>query len=378
MKSKIMPLVPMLLLALLVQGCGDEKVVPEPRIPLVKAIQVRSAANATGQSYPGKAAAAREANLSFRISGPLIEFPVKVGDETGKGDLLARIDPHDFEVQLNNAQGQLDRALAAMKLAEMEYERVKRIHQRDSGAVSQSMLDQNREAYNQAKAQLGSLQASVTAARDALGYTMLRAPFTGTVVATFAENYEDVQAKKPVVRLLDISNIEFKVDIPESTIGLIPWEEKARVRFDVYPARELNARIKEIGREASRTTRTYPITLIMEQPGDFMIHPGMAGRARFENHFGNDTASGSVEIPLSAIFKGSAGTDCIWVIDGKTQTVTLRKVRIGALTQDGVTVPEGLKPGEWVVAAGVHSLSEGEPVRILSPEKADLNREDVP
>lgn len=373
MKIHIKFLMLILLFPLFLWGCGQDATVEKPITPLFKAIQVGNVSNAVGTSFTGKASAAREANLSFRVSGPLIHFPVKVGDKVRKGDLLARIDPRDFEVRLNNVKGQFERTIAALNLAEIEYNRVQKIWRQDSGAVSETMLDQNREIYNQTKAEMQSLEASVAAAKDALSYTLLRAPFTGTVVETFVENYEDVQAKSPVVRLIDIARIEFKVDIPESYISLIPKVERVSIRFDVYPVNELPARIKEIGKEASKTTRTYPVTLIMEQPGDFRIYPGMAGCARFYNRPAFGGADSAISIPLSALFKGQGEKDCVWVIDTERETVSRRQVKLGALTRDGVMVLEGLMPGEWIVAAGSNSLQEGKSVRILRSEKPAAN-----
>ncbi|EFK10709.1 efflux transporter, RND family, MFP subunit [delta proteobacterium NaphS2] len=354
-------------------GCGDEQTIEKPEVPLVKAIQVADASDFVEKSFPGKASAAQEANLSFRVSGPLIRFPVKVGDEVRKGDLLARIDPRDFEVQLNNAEGQLTRAMAALKLAEMEYARVQRTWQQDRGAVSESMLDQHRENYHQIKAGMQSLEASVTAAKDALNYTMLRAPFTGIVVKTFVENYEDVHAKVPVVRLIDIANIEFTVDIPEDYISRIPQVEKVLIQFDIYPHRDFSARIKEIGKEASETTRTYPVTLVMAQPDDIKIYPGMAGRARFACGAVSKEFDPAIEIPLSAIFKGSEQSDFVWVINPESRTIKRRQVTLGDLTRNGVTIPKGLASGEWIVTAGVNSLSEGQSVRILRSAKFSTN-----
>ncbi|GAB6909249.1 Efflux transporter, RND family, MFP subunit [Desulfosarcina cetonica] len=373
MKTQNHFILAILLSVLFFGGCGEERTVEKPVVALVKAIQVASGANFVEKSFPGKASAAQEANLSFRVSGPLIRFPVKIGDEVRKGDLLARIDSRDFEVRLNNAKGQLTRATAALTLAEMEYARVQRTWQQDRGAVSESMIDQHRENYHQIKAGMQSLEASVTAAKDALSDTLLRAPFTGIVVKTFAENYEDVQAKIPVVRLIDIADIEFTVDIPEDDISRIPQVEKALIQFDIYPDRNFSARIKEIGKEASETTRTYPVTLVMAQSDDIKIYPGMAGRARFASGANSKELHPAIEIPLSAIFKGSGESDFVWVINPESRTIKRRQMKLGTLTRNGVTVLEGLASGEWIVTAGVNTLNEGQSVQILRSAKVSRN-----
>ena len=91
------------------------------------------------------------------------------------------------------------------------------------------------------------------------------------------ENFEDVQNKQAILRLLDDSKIEMIIDIPEHLIINAAYVKDAFVVFDAFPGREIAATIKEIGTEASSTTRTYPVTLIMDQPEDIRILPGMTG-----------------------------------------------------------------------------------------------------
>jgi multidrug efflux pump subunit AcrA (membrane-fusion protein) len=264
-------------------GCAKDEAPEEEVIRPVKAMQVGGMEELTSRSFPGQAKATREANLSFRVSGPLTKFPVEVGDEVKRGRLLARIDPRDFEVNLKNAQGQLEKSRAAVKLAQSDYDRVKRI------------------------AQVKSLQAEVAAAKDALSYTYLKAPFDGTIVQTFVENYEDVRAKQQIVRLVDTSKVEFIVNIPENLISYAPSITKVYVRFDTYPDKDIAAVIKEIGKEASRTTRTYPVTLIMDQPEGFKVLPGMAGRTvRAEGDLPAGAGREGYEVPVTAVFPGEA------------------------------------------------------------------------
>ena len=84
---------------------------------------------------------------------------------------------------------------------------------------------------------------------------------------------------KPFLRILDDSRIEMVVNIPENLISFAQYVKKVFVSFDAFPEQELEATIKEIGTEASSTTRTFPVTLIMDhQPSEFKILPGMAGK----------------------------------------------------------------------------------------------------
>ena len=354
-------------LTLLVAGCGKEKAPEQTVARPVKAIKVGDVAQVGGRSFPGQAKATQEVNLSFRVSGPLITFPAKVGDDVEQGRVLARIDPRDYQVNLSNVQGQLDRAKAKLARAESEYKRELKIFQEDPGATSKAAVDRKREQRDSARADIKSLEASVTAAKDQLSYTYLRAPYKGTITATYVENFEDVRPKQAIVRVLDPSRIEMIINIPENLISNAPYVTKVFVRFDAFPEQEIEATIKEIGREASQTTRTYPVTLIMDQPQGIKILPGMAGKTvRVEGDLPDQVTSAGIEVPVSATFSpDESGKTYLWVIDDQTKTVKRREIKTGRLTDRGITVQEGLKAGEWVATAGAHYLREGQQVRIL-------------
>ena len=356
-------------------GCQNE--IPQKEmIRPVRAIQIGDPSEFAKRWFPGQAKAIQEVDLSFRVAGPLIKLPVNVGDTVRKGQKLARIDPRDYKVDLRSAQGQLERAKAALKRAEADYERVLRIQKQDAGAVSQSLVDSNRQKMESNRAEIRSLQAAVDSARDRLGYTYLKAPFDGLVTSTYVENYEDVKAKQPIVRLIDHSQIEMIVNIPEVLISHADYLKAAgkvmRVRFDPFPGREVEAQIKEIGKEASKTTRTYPVTLLMDQPADIKILPGMAGNAASTVAPSGMQGRLQVVIPETAVFSPHENKTYVWIIDEKSKKVSKREVKSGELLGSGITIREGIQPGEWIATAGVHYLKEGQQVRILSASTEEV------
>lgn len=399
--------------AALLAGCGDEAPEAKPVRP-VRTITVGDLGQIARRSFPGRAKAAREANLSFRVAGPLITFPAKVGDVVKTGDLLGRIDPTDFEVELQNVQAQLARAkasLAAMrkarpedirrleaavadaeaqlKRATTEYDRVMRMKAQDPGAVSQAMIDRATEAKARTEAglrkakeelaigtagarpediaakeaEIRSLTASVDAATNHVAYTYLKAPFAGKVTATYVQNFEDVRAKQPVIRIVDPGRMEMVINVPENLIVLADQVAEVWVVFDQYPDHKVPAEITEVGVEASEATRTYPVTLSMAQPEQFKIVAGMAGKAAGKPKEVSADQIG-IEVPVTAVFSGDEpGTSCVWVV-GDDQTVARRVVEVGGMTLRGVGIRKGLKPGERIVTAGVSYLEDGQKVRI--------------
>jgi len=353
------------------QGCGKEEVEKKKLIRPVMAMKVTEVLQFRQRQFPGTAKATQEIDLSFRVSGPLITLPVDIGDEVSVGDVVARIDPRDYEVELRSAQGELNESIAIMKRANADYKRVKTIFETDPGAISQISVDNALQARDSARAKVDALTASVATKNDRLKYTHLKAPFDGVVVNKYVENFQDVRQKQAVVRIVDKSQIEMIISIPENLIMLASTAENIEVIFDPFPDRKIPAEIKEIGAEASKTTRTYPVTLIMEQPDDITILPGMAGKATGHAPEDQSMVPKGRLVPVDAIFSpDDIDKTYVWIIDEKSKQVTKQEVTTGRLSNTGILVTDGLETGVWIAIAGVHNLREGMEVRILE-EKAE-------
>jgi len=354
-----------LVTALSISSCSKQEAEEKEVIRPVRAFQIPSASQFSQRNFPGRAKATQEIDLAFRVAGPLIELLVDVGDEVKEGDIVARIDPRDFEVAVQSALGRLDNAKAASRRAYSEYQRELNILKQDPGATSQAAVDRKRENRDKEKANIKSFAAEVDSNKDQLQYTYLKAPFDGNVARTYVENFENVQAKQPILRILDDSSIEMVVHIPESLISLAPYVENITVVFDPFPDIEIPAQIKEIGIEASATTRTYPVTITMNQPEGIKILPGMAGKA-FGTQLANiDSQAFGIEIPVMAVFTDAASDNTfVWVIDETNSTVNKRKVEVGNLADRGIRILSGLNEGEWIASAGVHYLFEGQKVKL--------------
>ena len=348
-------------------ACQEEAPVQEIIRP-VKALKVADVDTFENEKYNGIAKATQEVDLSFRVDGPMIERPVNVGDEVKEGQLVARIDPRDYEVRLRNARGQLVKARAVLTRAQADLKRVLRIQKQDPGAVSEVLIDKARQTRDSAQADINSLAAAVDRAKDDLGYTNLKAPYNGIITQTYREAFENVRRKQPVVRLLDPSQIEMWVNVPESQISLAPYVDQVWVRFDAL-GKEVPAAIKEIGTEASQTTRTFPVNLIMDQPRDKKILPGMAGVARYTLRLPEDAKESEFLIPVTAVLTDpEKQKSYVWLIDESAMTITRHEIAPGKLTGRGLRV-KGLKPGQWIAVAGVELLREGQKVRILESGK---------
>ncbi len=353
-----------IVLAGLLAACDEETAAEQQEevIRPVRAMRVGNIEALEERAFSGRAQAAREVTLEFRVSGEVIELPVAVGDVVEEGQLLAALDPDTYQAEVDRERANLASAEAVMANAENDAERDRQLIRTQT--IAQARLDQTLATLDQARAEVAATVASLGRAELDLSYTRLLAPFAGTVVATYVETFEDVQGNQPVVRLLDPSQIEMVVDIPETLIALAPSARDIIVEFDAFPGLEIPAVITEIGSEASETTRTFPVTLTMDQPEGVTILPGMAGRATGQPP--EEETVNTLIIPISAVFGGTAEQDSfVWVVDEDSMSVHQRPVQLGETTAQGLIIDAGLERGEIVVTAGVHMLVEAQEVRLL-------------
>jgi RND family efflux transporter MFP subunit len=345
-------------------GCRDAAESVEVIRP-VRVLRIGDLSEFRGRQFPGRAEAVQFVDLSFRVSGTLQTLPARVGQAVKQGEVIARLDDRDFVVRVTAAEAGLARAVAELSRADEEFARVRVAFER--GAASEMEIVRTREARNIAAANVNSLEAELQAARDALADTSLQAPFSGEISARFTENFEDIQARQPVLRIVDKSRIRFTVNIPEQMMAQLASVEEIRCEFEAYPGQELIATVDEVQREADSVTRTFPVTLVMDSPPSGQILPGMSGRAwvsRIRTEAGD---TDEFDLPPGAVRQKAGEESFVWVIDEASGLVSRRTVEVGRISPAGVRV-RGIGPGDVVATAGAAFLRDGQRVRILAAE----------
>jgi len=402
-------------------GANAEEVVPsKPMIRPVKAVFLHQAKVGEIRSFPGIVEAASETELAFRVGGPLIEFGVNIGQPVQKGEVIARIDPRDFEVNVMRLTAAIEEASANLRAmrtgaraediarleadlsaararlteAESNYRRYEKliVHK----AVSQANLDHSRTEFDTAKARVDVamqslkkarsgarredieaaeariklMQADLKTAQNALADTYLRAPFSGYVHHQKVENYQTVKGGDPIVSLLDFSQVEVHTAIPEELIIRRSEIVDITCALDAYPGHRFPATVKEIGRKTDSANQSYPLTVILHLPDDIDAQPGMAATVSVSINSAEQPTKGFI-LPLGAVFADSEGQSCVWRIDPESMTVIRTQVQTGTLSRDTIQIVAGLDSGDRVVTAGARFLRNGQPIRILDahPEK---------
>lgn len=335
-------------------GCGDKAEEEAPVVRPVKSMVVGDVLSGS-RSFPGRVEASDRVDLSFRVSGPLIELPIERGVEVKKGQLLARIDPRDYRIAL-------DEARAAFNKAEADYLRYQNLYEKD--AVSVSELDLHRAQRDVAKARLDDAQSN-------LDYTYLRAPFTGIIGDRYVQNFEEVQVNQTICSVHDINFLDIVVDIPEHLIAnvgnITPADLDIIARFEAAAGMDFPVSFKEVAAQADPATQTYELRVTMPQPDAISVLPGMTAEVIARGTRSGDSEEREFTIPVSAVFPDKEGAgQAVWVIDSGDMTVHRREVTLGAVTGSGsVEVMSGLRAGERIVLAGVSHLREGMEVRLM-------------
>ena len=325
-------------------ACSRPDPLPEP-IRQLRVIEVGAVADLRNGQLPGRARSADEVDLAFDVSGTLIERPVSIGSMVQEGDLIARLDPRDFQANARAAE-------AAARNAKSNFNRGKELLQ--SKFISEAEFDR-------LEAEVDITQARLDLAKKALSDSVIHAPFSGVIANLSVENFQSVRAKTVIARLLGVEMIEMVINVSESQIALVRFIDAIEVEFDAFPGMRLPAEITEIGSEASLTTRTFPITLSMTQPQERKILSGMAGVAFITADSRPNETTGYV-VPVSALFgEATDNVSKVWVV-GADNRVSSRVVKVSGVSPGGANIIEGLQAGEVIATAGVHILAEGQEV----------------
>ncbi len=352
-------------------ACSPKEEAKPPAPRPVAAIQVGVATELGQRQFPGLARAAQEAMLTFRVSGQISSLPANVGQKVAAGTIVATLDDSQYLSDVTRLQADLDQANADLQLKSDQYDRILPLV--ESGTYPKARGDDALSARDGSAARVQSVRSALQRAQIDLDQTVLKAPFDGRVVAVYPEVFEEVRAQQQILRLLDLTELEAVIDVPETLITLVPLVGAIEARFDAYPDTVLTGKVVEIGTEASQLTRTFPVTIAMEQSTDAttVILPGMAGNFRVAS-VNEGEAAKAIVVPASSVRPLEPGKAplAVWVVDAATGKVSLRPVTVGRVVQGGLQVTDGLKAGEWVATAGANSLVEGEVVRLPGTEPA--------
>lgn len=332
-------------LILLFSACKSEKVQKET-VKSVKIDTVQVYGEKRSVTFPGKVQASSDINLSFRISGPITRIHVKDGEFVKKGQVLAEMDSRDYGIQFSATE-------AEYKQIKGEAERVIRLYEKGSVAEND---------YDKAVSGLQQITAKYNAHKNALADTKLTAPFDGYIQKCYFNQDETVAAGMPIFSLISTGSPEIVVNIPASDFIQRDRFETYSAHIDIYPEIVFPLDFVAVNQKAN-LNQLYSMRLkIRPVKGQPMPSPGISAMVTI---LFKPEHSEFFAIPVTALFEKD-GKSLVWIYHEETQTVQGREVRVKEILTDGTAViAHGFQVGEKIITAGVHSLSEGEKVKLL-------------
>jgi multidrug resistance efflux pump len=185
--------------------------------------------------------------ITPRVSGPIVDLPIKDNQLVKTGDVLFRIDPRTFQAAVDEARAALDQAKSEAENAREEVDRDRAIMKRDAGAVSKQILERKENAQRQAESAVEGAQAKLTAAELDLEFTQVTAPVDGYVTNLNLRLGSQAVANQPALALIDINSFWVHGYFRENHIAGIGAGDRAVVTLMSYPDRPLQGQVDSLG-----------------------------------------------------------------------------------------------------------------------------------
>ncbi|MBT8135857.1 MAG: efflux RND transporter periplasmic adaptor subunit [Gammaproteobacteria bacterium] len=288
-----------------------------------------------------------EADVSAKVAGEIVELLVEEGDQVESGQVLARLDGERLRLEVA-------RQLANVRRLEQDYRR--NIELNSKGLVSAG-------AFEGMKYELESLRAALRLARLELGYTEIKAPFSGVIAERYVKRGNTITVNQPLFKITDLDPLLAYLHVPEKEFNKIKAGQQAAVQIDARPDQLYPARIIRISPVVDAGTGTFKVTVEIDS-GDGELKPGMFGRISVVY----DTRQNSMLVPRAALVDTDAETAVFVVEDGVARR---REVTLGYANGASVEVTDGLSGDEQVVVIGQNSLKDGGKVRVIGAEPPD-------
>lgn len=338
-------------------GCGhDAAKTSEPSLdPLtVSTVDVDTVIQATTIEARGTVHPARQATVSSRVTGPVLQLHVGAGSKVAKGQILLEIQPEASQGQLAQAQGALAQAEAALALSERNYERFNALYAEK--AASELELDTARMQFHQAQGAVAQAEGAVRSAASVADEADVKAPFAGRVLDTLVEVGDLTAPGRPLVMIESIAAKQIWLTVRAQDAVLVAVGDELPVRIDARPdLGSVIGTVVEIVPAADSATHTVTVKVDL---GDTDVPSGFSGHATLMG-----ATSERLVIPASALHR-RGGLELV-VVRAPDETARTRAVTIGEMLSDGrIEVLSGIDAGESVVVDAPGPVTDGTPLEI--------------
>lgn len=326
----------------------------------------------------GYVTARREATVSSKVTGKVIEVLVEEGKRVEAGQVLARLDATNVEASLRLAQAQRTasrQALAETEVnrdqAERDFRRLTRLATEQIASLSE--LDRGEAEFKALSARLERQRAEVGVAEQEVALweqqrddTIIRAPFSGIVTSKNAQPGEMISpisagggfTRTGICTIVDMGSLEIEVDVNESYINRVAAGQSVQATLDAYPDWQIPCKVIAIIPTADRQKATVKVRVGFDAL-DPRVLPDMGVKVAFQGKDEAPAGARLVTVPKAAL-RQQDGRDVVWVVQG--DRAERRAVTLGPATGSEATISAGLSGGERVVIEGAETLADGSAV----------------
>ena len=331
----------------------------------------------------------QEVDLHAKVSGYVRWIKVDIGDRVHQGEVLADLEVPELQDQLNGsvaevqhtqaeitrAQSEVSAAKATYSALHAEYTRLAQASKEKPGLIAEQELDDAHAKDQQAEAQIGVAQASLSAMEQQLNvsradshryqtltnYEQIVAPFNGVVTMRYADTGSLIQAgqtsntqTEPVVKVAQSDLLRLRMPVPESDVPYINVGGEVQVRVNAT-GKTFTGKIIRFTRALDPSTRTMLTEVDVPNP-DLTLSPGMYAETTLQLQQQPD----ALILPMQAVMQNGT-SNTVLVLDSSGHVVK-RSVTLGVQTANRTQILSGLHEGEQVIASGQANYQPGEEV----------------
>jgi RND family efflux transporter MFP subunit len=335
----------------LLAACEEQNTaVPQPQH--VRAVAATRAQYQPGAEITGEVKARIQTELSFRVSGRVIERRADVGSRVRAGEILARLNDTEQQADVSVARAALESAKAVARQKTLAFERAQNLLR--SQVIAQQVFDAAKKELLSAHAALETAEAALATAQDAVSYTIVKADADGIITARGLEVGQVVSAAQSVFTLahdgprdavFDVFEAFFLDGRPSEDVAVSPLTDQTR---------EVRANIREMSPVIDTGAGTIRIKATLPADAGWPLGTALVGRIQSSPRLG-------ILLPYNAI-ASDHGDPAVWLIDTAKHTVTLRRISVDRYRKIDFVVADGIDPYDLVVTEGGKFLREGQAV----------------
>jgi len=298
------------------------------------------------------ASPAAPSEISFLVSGRVIQVVPREGDYVRKGQLLASIDPTDYQLSLTTATAQADMARIAFERAEDEHRRMKMLF--DSKSLAPNDYEKYKSAFESSRQQEEQSIASEQITRKRLTDSELHSPLNGFISKRSIEPGDMASPGRTAFEIVNLDTVEVSVGVPETDVHVVRVGQKAAITLPALPGESFKGVVRLVNVSADAGTRTFMTRISIPNP-KHTLRIGMVAEAQIRG----DKVDKMLTVPIDAIVRDPQGAMMVYVYYPDQKRVYAKRVEIGALREKDLQIRGGLTGDEWIVLAGQTKLMDG-------------------